>query len=399
MFIFVAPAMPMPSISTFGFVSPALVSILGIIIIYNFLTRRPVMVANSYILAILVCYLTLWISDLFCLFLFETKSQLPYLIARTATLILFITAISYEPSLAMIERMIRIYCWSIAALSILVILEGFGLVSLGAETNQGRVIFGIRLPFKKAVGFPMSDGEFGIMVAPAFFYFLLQFCGEPRYRPMNFRAIGLVLTFAALVIAQSRSTWLGLVLALTAVIALIPGRGIDRWIILMGGVALAALVGSQVYDEIITGFVGEGVMAKNVFTRFEVFGIAVEAAREAPIFGIGHGNRIALSPSDFEHSRLIHNHFIDALQAGGIIAALPAVGLYVIVACTMFKLARNPEADGTIRLLSIWMLGSMLLVVTELCLYRGFYSEHLPWLIGTSGMIVALHSGWERVVP
>lgn len=353
------------------------------------------MVANDYIIALFVCYLMLLISDLFCLFLFDPKSQLNYLIARTATLILFITALSYEPSLSVIERMIRIYCWSIAALGILVILEGFGYVSMGAESRQGRFYFGVQLPFKKAVGFPMSDGEFGIMTTPAFLYFLMQYFGGPGYKPVRFRAIGLFLTGMALLIAQSRSTWLGLGIALGVMILVLPRRNLDRVLILAAGVAFLAIVGSQVYDKVYTGFLGEGILAKNVSTRFEVFSVALGFTEEAPIFGVGHGNRIVLSPAESEHSRLIHNYFLDALQSGGLLAFLPAICLYGIVISGMFGIASSTKADESIRLLSIWMLGSMILAVVELCLYRGFYSEHLPWFIGTSGMIVALHKGWR----
>ena len=397
MFVFFAPAMPMPSKSTIGFISPALVGVLGLFIAYNILTRRPIMVINNYITSIFCCYLVLMLSDVFCIVFFETAKQAPYLIARTATLILFVTAVSYKPSIELIEQMIRIYCWSIAALSVLVILEGLGFVSLGAETRQGRLYFGIRLPFKKAVGFPMSDGEFGIMVAPAFFYCILQFFGGPDYKPMKFRTLALFLTAMGLLIAQSRSTWLGMVFALPIMIILIPRRTADRLLVGLAGATFAIFVGTQIYADILAGFVSEGILATTATRRFVGFNLALELAKEAPLFGHGHGTRILASARSPE-GKVVHNHFIDALSAGGLLAFIPTIALYGLVVAKMVTLIEGVATAPTIRLLSIWVLGSIILAVTELFFYRGFYSEHLPWLIGTSCMLFSIQHGWKRVV-
>lgn len=395
-FIFVAPSLPMPGMSTLGFISPALVGILGLSICLRVFSGQHVMVANDYSITILAFYLLLIMSDVFSIFLFETKVQLPYLIARIATLIIFVAAVSYQPSASLIERMIEIYCLSIVGLSILVMLEGFGYVELGAEKTYGRTYFGVQLPFRKAVGFPMSDGEFGIMTAPAFIYFLLRMVTGTGSQRRLYYFLGMFLTAMAILISQSRSGWLGLVIALSFVTLLVPRQGVDRVILLMGGVAGAFFIGSQIFDDIFAGLLGEGVLVKNVDDRLNTFFYVNEVIRDSPIFGYGHTNGMA--NSDLVLARAVHNHFVDAFMYGGIIAFLPTVSLYLLVIVAMGNIAMNRQADDTLRLLSLWMLGSMLMAVTELILYRGFYSEHLPWLIGTSCLIVSLHKGYRRVI-
>jgi len=397
-FIFFSPTMPMPGISSMGFLSPALAILIGSTILYNLLCRYPLFIINNYVLGIMCCYATLIISDIFCVLIFEFKTQFPYLIARVVTLTLFIVSISFRPSLDLVEKMIRIYCVSIMLLSILVILEGFSVVSMGAETARGRTYFGVQLPFRKAVGFPMSDGEFGIMVSPAFLYLLLQFFGGPGYRRMPFSLIGVFLTGFALLVAQSRSTWLGLALSLTVIGLLLPRRNIDRLIIVTMGLAFTAFVGSQIYGEIFAGFTSEGILAKNVNDRFETFGIVSEILRQSPLFGVGHGDGVS-SGTDLSLDKAIHNHFISALSSGGLIAAIPALGLYIMLISTMLGIARDNKTSNEIRLLSIWMTSSAFLIVTELWFYRGFYSEHLPWLLGISCMIVGLHRGYRAALP
>lgn len=401
LFIFAAPAMPMPSKGVLGFISPALVALLGLFTLYNVIARRPIMISTRYTTSILTCYLFLCMSDLFCILLFGFADQAPYIIARTATVILFITAIAYEPSLARIEAMVRIYCWSIGLLSILVILEGFGFVTMedpNAVSLQGRMYFGARMPFKKAVGFPMSDGEFGIMVVPAFLYCLMQVMGGAHVKPMRFAGLLTLLSFAGLIIAQSRSTWLGLAFALPLVLFLFPRKNLDRWLLVLAGIAFAVLVGSQVYAPILEGMVSEGVLAKNASGRFTGFAIALDMAKDSPIYGFGHGAQVSFKSSHDDGGIIIHNHFIDAVTSGGLIAFIPTVALYVIAISKMLSLSQAGGTDPVIRVLAICILGSLTLAVVELFFYRGFYSEHLPWLIGTSCLLVALQTGEWRVL-
>ena len=401
LFIFAAPAMPMPSKGALGFISPALVAVLGMFTLYNIIAGRPIMVTNNYITSILLCYVFLFLSDLFCILLFGFGEQAPYIIARTATIILFITAVAYEPSLERIETMMRIYCWSIAALAVLVILQGFGFVTFedrNAVSLQGRMYFGMRMPFKKAVGFAMSDGEFGIMFVPAFLYCLMQLLGGAHVKPMRFPALLMFLSFAGLIIAQSRSTWLGLAFALPLVMLLFPRKNLDRWILVTAGLAFAVIVGSQVYQVILSGMVSEGVLAKNASGRFTGFAMALDMAKESPLYGFGHGAEVSFKKSHDDGGIIIHNHFIDALTSGGLIAFIPTVALYIIVLYKMANLSTAGATHPVIRVFAICILGSIIHAIVELFFYRGFYSEHLPWLIGTSALLVALQTGQWRVV-
>lgn len=169
-FIFFAPFYPMPTLSALGFVSPALTAILLSLVVFNLLTFQPALYVNRYVKKMLVVYVLLLLSDVLCLLFFKPSQQLSYLAGRMVMVVIFLAGLSFKPNIRSIQKFVWIYCLSISFLSVLTILEGVGLIHLGTNVHVPRTFFGVTIPFLKATGVDMSDGEFGIMTAPAFFY-------------------------------------------------------------------------------------------------------------------------------------------------------------------------------------------------------------------------------------
>ena len=73
------------------------------------------------------------------------------------------------------------------------------------------------------------------------------------------------------------------------------------------------------------------------------------------------------------------------------------MALYIIFFRTALRLYRDARSKE-IRSLSIWITASMVHVFTELMLYRGFYSEYLPWYFAVLGILFSMQYGYKEVI-
>jgi O-antigen ligase len=391
-FLFFAVAYPMPSQSAYGFISPMLAGFLIPFMLVNALTGRTIFYTNRYVNYMLIALYFLLLSDIACVFLFKPGQQALYVGARLVMMIIFLAGLSFKPDLRNLYRIVAVYSFSIFLLSLLTIAEGMGLYHMGNESGP-RTLMGFTLPFSKAVGFDMSDGEFGLMVGPAFLFALLQFhpkCGLKRTR---FRHLMLATSGLALIISQSRSTYLGLVVAIGVAILLLPKGKYRRLLIfftVVGG--LLGLV-FNLHMMIIEGMTGAGRLQENVVSRFVGYVLAWKYFLSSPIIGIGHGN--ALVPEE-GLEMVVHNQLLDQLASAGLSGILPAVAQYATffwIAFKMFLKAPNPELTAW----AVWMLAAMSDVFVELMLYRGFYTEHVPWYFAMLGLIYSVQYGYKTV--
>jgi O-antigen ligase len=372
-FMFFSPAYPMPAKSVLGFVSPLGVGLLALALLWSLVTGKTAFYSNRYSRSILLLYLLLLLSDAVCMLKFGSAPQAPYLAGRAAMAVIFLAGMALYPDTGTLQRLIRILCWSGFALSVITILQGFGVLT-GAFVHAPRLFFGVRLPFYKATGFDMSDGEFGIMAVPVFLYCLLQHYGPSGIPPMKGRTLIALTTGLALLVTQSRSTWLGLALSLTAMTALLPKGRHGRLVVGMAYLLGFTLLFTNVYGIIVEGLVSKGIYSENVYNRFRSYRGSLEFFLDSPLTGVGHGNATHVEKGQ---QVLIHNQLLDQLASAGLIGFLPLAGLYATFFLFAFKAFRRATDPGT-RGLVVWLTLSMLHASVELMLYRGFYSEHLP---------------------
>lgn len=393
-FIFFAIAYPMPTQSRLGYLSGLIVLLLGLFLIPNLVRCQTVFYWNKYVFKILIVFLILIISDLLCALFFNPTQQLLYLGARVATIVIFLAGLSFFPSLLNLRRIIKIYLWSIIILSLLTIAEGVSFIKFGTRISPPRTFFGVKIPFNKTSGFDMSDGEFGIMVAPAFLYLLIQFFSKSGLKPLIGRIFMIITIGLALFISQSRSAWLGLVLSIVAVIFMLPKKKTRKLLLFCAVVLGIVLLLTNIFSFILEGFTGEGTYKKNVFARLNAYLLGWDYFKRNPLVGVGHGNATYMV---FSRNILIHNQIIDQLASTGILGIIPLLALYIIFFRTALRLYRDAK-DNEIRCFTIWITASMVHAFTELMLYRGFYSEHLPWYFAVLGILYSVQYGYKEVI-
>ncbi len=324
------------------------------------------------------------------------NQQLLYTAARIATLLIFLAGLSFFPSLINLIRIIKVYLWSIVILSILTITEGISLIKLGSTISRPRSFFGVTMPFKKAVGFDMSDGEFGIMVAPAFLFLLIQFFPKSSLKPIRGKTFLIIIIGMALFISQSRSMWLGLVLSIGTIILMLTKGKSAKILLVIAIIASIIILLTGAYSLILKGAMGEGVYKRNVTNRLNAYLAGWNYFIKSPLIGVGHGNAVYTIPKR-NRDILIHNQLIDQLASTGILGIIPLLALYVTFFRTSLRLYHNAK-DPAQRELAVWMTASMVHAFTELMLYRGFYSEHLPWFFALLGILYSIRYGYKEVV-
>lgn len=364
-------------------------------LVINILTFQPVFYLNKYTNKILFVFILLLISDVLCVLLFSpTSQQLFYIVARMITVVIFLLCLSFRPDLRSLKSLITIFCWSIFMLSLLTIAEGIGLVRLGSNVHAPRTFMDFTIPFYKATGLDMSDGEFGIMVAPAFLYCLVQFFPGSGIKPMKGRLVLTIVTGLALFVSQSRSTWVALLLALTTLVMMIPKGRLAIRALTLTVIAGVALLFTSIYQIILEGMVGEGIYEMNVYNRLASYALSWDYFSSSPLTGVGHGN--ALHIVGGYDPTVIHSQFLDQVASAGILGIIPLVALYVVFFTSATRLYRD-AADGESKGLAVWITASMVHVVVELMFYRGFYSEHLPFFFGLLAMLYSVRYGYRVV--
>jgi O-antigen ligase len=394
LFLFFAFTYPMPTRSQFGFISPLIVGMLFIFLCLNFFMSEVTLYWNRFTKDIFVVFLFLLLSEILCLLFFQPLQQLPYLLARVALLIIFLSGLSFSPSLSNLDRLMRIYCFSIIILSLLTVLQGLSLIELGSRIRPARTFFEVEMPFMKASGIDMSYGEFGIMTVPAFLFFFLQLFSKSGIRPQKGRFLAILIIAWALFISQSRSIWLGLILSVSTIIFMLS-KNKKRKLLIIGIIiaVVSVLILTHSHTSLLEGFIGEGRYELNVLNRLASFSLAWESFIANPLVGIGHGNLTYVVRG---RDMVIHNQILDQLSSTGILGTIPLVLLYIIFLKSAIRIYRQTK-DDQVRGFSIWVFSTMVYTLTGLMFYRGLYSEHLPWFFAVLGMLFSIQYGYKKV--
>jgi|GEM_PF-3263139 len=386
-FIFLAPTFPMPNNSEYGLISPSVFIISFILILSRYLVATKRLFWNDFLKTISAAYMLLLLSDFLCIVFFDTK-QILFFFARSISYFIIIISAFCTPNIESVERLLKYYLWGIIILSIITIFQGFGFISslsIFGTIKPPRIFGGISMPFYKAVGFNMSDGEFGLMVAPAFLYYIMHLLPSSPYKTNLGIWVKLNIIALALLVSQSRSTWLGLCVALAYIVFIISNY---RYILITLSVILICI--GFIFNipfEIMHALMGEGVIEQNVYSRLDGFIIAINSFIDHPFFGVGHANSfVHILGKDI----YIHNQILDQLASGGIFSVFPLLFLYFY----FMKTASSIHNKTSIKLLSwhaLWLKVSMIHIFIELTLYPGFFSEHLSFYFLLLGILYGIN--------
>ena len=391
-FLFIVPFFPLPK-TVLGFLAPLSVIFLFGFLVLQIATRKIDLQLDININTVIVCFFLLIVFDLINGMRFESLVEFKYVFARVTTLIVTLLVVSYlqnNPQHGIKWVMLAIL-FSAVVVSILIILEGFGLVSTGIHSEMGRRLFGIRIPIRKATGVPLSDGKLGTLLIPSLTMLLIPgLLSEWLHK--RWRLLFIFLLVIGILIMQSRSGWLGLFAGWAFLIAYYINR--SKYIAfhllavtLMAGILFFSPVGEAIF----AGFVGEGIQAQSASGRLLGAQQALAASTSSFILGQGHGT--VFIENEIGKIHIIHNLFLDQLTANGIVGLLVLLFVYGfflwLIGVALRKVSKNSFAERYL----LWLVAAWLSVFVEQNLYRGFYNEYIAICLG-----IALYGAWHLTI-
>ncbi|MEP2937370.1 MAG: O-antigen ligase family protein [Gilvibacter sp.] len=387
--LILTPNLPMPA-SAQGPIAPMLYLMVFGVFIFFLRERFNETIKNRYVGILLVLQFTLLLSDFLRILLFDVRSEIYYPPIRIVNACIFILGIYYfvekqpeHKSYGLNKTMMRVYIGSIFLACLILYGQTFGFIQFGM-INQARTFFGIKLPFNKPVGiFDLSDGKLGIMIAPLFFFYVVNAFKKTRFHKLKYHIPIIFMLGLLILFLQSRSGYLALVVA-GFVFLLIQPVKITKVFLTVGG-ALFVLLGvfTNIFSFIWSGLSGEGIYEKNVEGRGEGLVNAVNKFLESPILGVGHKDAIRVE-GILDDGHIAHNLFLDHLSSGGLIAALPLSLMFIafFYIATKAYLAARKAKHFRIMGSTIWLTISMIYILIELSFYRGLYNEYVYYTLG-----------------
>jgi O-antigen ligase len=368
--LFIIPFFPMPK-TALGIFAPVSVVLLFGYLLLMAMTKTRDFVMDAPTTVILGCFLLLILLDLLNGLQFGAVQEFRYAFGRITSLMVILLVAAYLQTHGEqgVRLVMRVLLFSAVLVSVMIILEGFGFISYGFPSEEGRRLFGTRMPFRKATGVPLSDGKLGTLLIPAFIMLLIG--GLTDYLKKSWRGLLLLVIGFAIVIMQSRSGWLGLFmgLAFLTVYYAIHSRYLAFYLLGMAAL-LAVLFFSPLGDLLLGGFVGEGVQARTVSGRFLGAEQALDASGASFLLGHGHGN--VFIENEIGKTHIIHNLFLDQLASNGIMGLLALLFVYGFF---LWLIVRSLWQGATPVIL--WLVTCWLSVFVEQNLYRGFYNEYI----------------------
>lgn len=373
--LFLIPAFPMPK-DPFGYVSPAVFCALTYLLALKFLLGKRRFFWSQFAGTILVLYLIILLSDLSVALRISSFDETRFFFGRLIAFLVFLLFLGTDSRRGsnVLKPLLDVFCWSVFILAILILLESLRVISVGNETEYGRLYFGMRLPFRKATGLPMSDGKLGTILVPALLLLLLDnLTGLFRF---SFRKIRFALILIGIVLSQSRSTWLGLAITLALSPFLLPHFRHKKLLFLLEILLLLLLLYTGSIERVFYGLMSEGIYQQTIFNRISSYRLAFDYFLCSPLLGVGHSEVYHLFRGK---EMVIHNLFLDNLASTGIIGTLPLLLLFLVYFWQASRnyshcIAARNDRDG---LLSAWLILTMVHVFIELSLYRGFYNEYV----------------------
>jgi O-antigen ligase len=371
-FLFIIPFFPMPK-TPLGLLAPLSVVLLaGWWFVLSFSKHRELKM-DERLFILISCFVVLVLLDLVNGVQFEALLEFNYAFGRITSLLVILLILTYlqangDKAVGVVTQVVL---FSAFVISVMIILEGFGVISYGFYSEEGRHLFGTRMPFRKATGVPLSDGKLGTLLIPAFTMLVVTGLTQHFLKPL-WRWLFLLVIGFAIIIMQSRSGWLGLFMGLGFLSAYHVAKSRYLAFYLLGiTLGLAALFFSSLGELILGGFVGEGVQARTVEGRFLGAEQALDASGVSFLFGQGHGN--VFIENEIGKTHIIHNLFLDQLASNGIVGLLVLLFVYGfflwLIVSSLWKNSSHPVI--------LWLVTCWLSVFVEQNLYRGFYNEYI----------------------
>jgi hypothetical protein len=305
------------------------------------------------------------------------KSGVPrQLVAPIVYILFFVAVFLYIDSNSDIVRLFQTgfflgIVMSIATIShILLFPDGlpFGDAYLGRRSVAGFIF-----PFQRSLGFDITYGTFGMYLMISTPYYI--------YKNINYRSpfelLGILLILTAVILTQSRSTWVAAAAAVLIVLSfyvLEANKNLIKYFIPVSILTLAA-VGPVVVNVLIS------IRPDTFYSRISQYNDGVDIVLSYPLLGVGLGNIEKFR----EGSELIHNPFINLAAEAGLPSLFIIIALWLITVSCLLRMVINTGANNGF---AIGLLASLVAILIELTFHPGF--KKTPWIV--MAIALSLHT-------
>jgi O-antigen ligase len=393
-FIFIIAFMPRPTVdSSVALIAPIVISIFLFLSLSYFFLNGVGIISSNYRL------INLFTIMFFIIFLYATRiairnesNELNYLLGRILSFLIIVVFLTWLNSrqVSVVEIYKSIF-FSVIFVSLIVTyfgITGRGGFFIFSGMEHGREFSsGFSVPFYRSAGIERSYGEFGIFLSAAWAYYLLF----RKNHTFIIRSICGILLILSIIISQSRTTWLALILVTTTFLFIkVGGRKIIIYFLLAMTFFLPLVTNliSTVGRELpgIRSIIGDrNIHEANVESRHNIDVLAINLFFKKPVemlVGISHAKWFEAFPRNFEKDSGhgiagIHNHFLANLVYMGLFSGLLYMLLYLIPAIRLINLDFYHQKD--IFLILLCTIG----LITCLNFFEGFFSPISSVILAT----------------
>ena len=305
------------------------------------------------------------------IFMKSEWGEMPYFVSRSLGFLLMVMLSLWILMRRIdIQKLFSAVLVGFIALSVIVIFCGISGVALFGELRPSRDYM-VQLPFYKTTGVPRSYGEFGILASAAWAYLLTE---KKRLNVAGKMFFG-ALVLLAVAISQSRSTYLAILFVTGSHLILYVAK--SRWIrsLLIITALVLPLMLEAMSDElqaipVVRGFLGEGVVNKNVYSRLAINRVALDFLTSSPAdlaFGSGHTEWLEALYENEGLEGALHNHFLSNAVFLGVVGGTLSV---LLLLWPVMFIAWKIRLDRESQLLILASVGA----ISCLQFYEGFFS-------------------------
>jgi len=270
-------------------------------------------------------------------------------------------------------------------LCLLNLAQAFGLLPVLGRTLEARSFGGLTPSFVRSSPVEVF-GTFGVLAMAALGFMLARIIDIRarffRYRLLLLGTISLVV--CALLLTQSRSTYLGMVCIFLLTIGFIRNRFWRYGVLLLTGLILVSVASRMIENMIYAD-------PKTIYYRLTTFQQAIDAFQSSPVFGVGWDISLLVNVQD----KLLHNSFLALLGYLGLAGFLPHVCAYVITAVFAYTFYQKNERPS-----ENWIFLGIVLAMTGWFVENMFYlgvREYAVWVF--QGLFLYLATSRPPTIP
>jgi|GEM_PF-2920097 len=378
LFVFINPYLPMPR----GFEVPPQSIICALFFLWLLSKLKSARWQDLHPLHFFIFYLFAWLllADLTNLIRLRSITELRHLGGRFVFLTFVFTTFAIVRSQEKYNRVLKLLIITVSSLALFTTICGvFDINPLGAHTSRNpRTFWGISMPTKRAIGVSMSYGEYGIIIN-SILPLLLMAVWKKRFIVRRLWALaGIPILLSALVIGQSRNSWLATIFSLSFFFLLMLSqlphytlRGASFCFIL-GAVFLVSTCFPSVLSFAFQGF-ALGKHARTFENRLQVDELTIDLFSQNWVLGAGHAEISKQIATGMALEVNVHNGYLDQLAATGVIGFVPFILLISIALFLLIKIARTGSPSW--RPYALCLAASFVANMSALLAYKGFFSE------------------------